>query len=205
NQMLRAQDDVTAPAKQRVAAARVRIDELLQPLERGARAQIMLQVLRYARGCEDSILFHEMLNQPLSTIPTVALETTLGAAGVHFLNWIVPGPFGETANAAERARIADAYDLTGGGYHYGVFAKTSEPARPDPSRVRWQTRLRRTGSGPGVFNDQATGRSVNVQTPATAAMLDTLAASPACVAADPAVQRDVIGLWQMGLMTPLRL
>lgn len=217
NRILRAQDDPTAAPALRLAAARARIDELLGPLERSPRNEIMLQVLGYARGCEDTLLFHEMLNQPLSAIPTAALEAALARDGVHFLNWIAPGPFGATTAADERARIADAFDLTGGGYHYGLFAKTAGMARPDPRQVRWQTCLKRTnpGSGPGAFNDPATGRSVNIAAPATAAMLDMLAGGDQSwekfsgdkfsgLADADSRARDVLALWQMGAMTPLR-
>lgn len=123
--VLRASADPTASPQEQIRAARAQIQTIANVLQRaGGDQRLMTGVLQQVYGANDTIFFHEMLNRSFTSLSTAALEAALGPAGVHFLNWMQPAPFDAKAGPRERAAMADAYALGGGGYFYGVFCKT---------------------------------------------------------------------------------
>jgi 2-polyprenyl-3-methyl-5-hydroxy-6-metoxy-1,4-benzoquinol methylase len=221
---LRLAVDRRAPTAGQVRQARGSLREMENTLARqGGDHRAMLAVLQQAGARSDAILFHELLGEHFGAVSTAALEDALGAAGVHFLNWITPGPQGRPATSRERALMADVLDYAGGGYHYAVFAKSDPSRGPDPRcGALWQSRLVCEGAGsPAVFRDPESGISVNANV-VMAAALDLLAAQPrAWDDLAPAVTRklsvhippvadamktlvdELLLLWQYGLLTPL--
>lgn len=116
-------DNAESPAEQ-VRTARAQIRVIGDTIARQAGDhRLMAGVLQQVSSTQDTIFFHEMLNQSFGTLTTSALEMALGARGVHFLNWMQPAPFEADASPKARAMMADAYSFAGGGYFYGVFQK----------------------------------------------------------------------------------
>jgi SAM-dependent methyltransferase len=116
-------DPGESPAEQvRTARAQIRVIANTIAAQPGDH-RLMGGVLQQVSGTQDTIFFHEMLNQSFGTLTTSALELMLGLHGVHFLNWMQPAPFEEDASPKARAMMADAYTFAGGGYFYGVFQK----------------------------------------------------------------------------------
>lgn len=208
--------DLTAPPAERIRAARRHVESIVE----NGKSDISAQITTHALTCDEPTFFHEMLGPVLAPVSTVALEETLGAAGIHFLNWIFPGPFAQVATPLARAQGADR--MAGGGYHYAVFAKNAGVGGADASwnNVQWQTRLRRAGAsqfGLAVFADPASGQGLEVANSATGRVLDMLAAGPrpwpwvyeemakqpSGTAYATAVKRDFLTLWQQGVVTPL--
>lgn len=117
-------DNAESPAEQ-VRTARAQIRVIANTIARQAGDhRLMSGVLQQVAATQDTVFFHEMLNQSFGTLTTSALELALGARGVHFLNWMQPAPFEDGASPKARAMMADAYAFAGGGYFYGVFQKT---------------------------------------------------------------------------------
>lgn len=221
---LRLAVDRQAPPATQVVQAREYLREMSRVLsQQGGDQRLMQAVLQQAGARSDSILFHELLGEHFDAISTASLETALGADGVHFLNWVTPGPQGRPTTARERALMADAIDYAGGGYRYAVFAKTESARGPDPRRgLVWESPLVREGGGtPAVFRDPSSGLSVNTNV-VTEAALDLLAEGPRgwddlapavarkLAARIPPVkdalvtlERELLLLWQYGLLAPL--
>ena len=225
---LRLAVDPKAPPGVQVQSARRRINDIAESLARqGGDHKTMLSVLQHANARSDSIFFHELLNQSFAAISTAALEDAFSAHGVHFLNWMAPGPLGAIPSARERAIAADVFDFAGGGYHYAVFGKcdATRAANMQAPSLRWQTRMARTTpaatSRPITYRDAALGLSVTANVVVEAA-LDLLAAGPlgwdalsagveGTLAARGLKVRDTLAtlaaelsvLWQHGLVTPL--
>ena len=125
HKVLRASVPPYLPTGEQVRLAKAQIQSILATLGKiGGDQRLMMGMLQQVLGTEETIFFHEMLNQSFGTLSTSALETGLGARGVHFLNWMQPAPFEKDAGARERSMKADAYAFAGGGYYYGVFCKT---------------------------------------------------------------------------------
>lgn len=231
HEMLQAGVDPATPPEVQVREARTRLQNIGGILTRQpGDNKLVLAVLQQIYGRSDSIFFHEMLNQNFTAMFTTALETTLGAAGVHFLNWMMPERIGNLTSARDRAVLADARDLAGGGYHYAAFGKCgeSQAARLHMPTVRWQSEMARTGSDPksglGVYRSAAFGVTATAGNIMVEAMLDRLGEQPAswpslleaaeskragrsmaASGADAmgALEQDFLGLWQHGLVTPL--
>lgn len=208
--------DLSAPPAERIRAARSHIESAV----RDRPGDISERIITHALTCDVPTFFHEMLGPVLAPVSTVTLEETLGAAGIHFLNWVFPGPFAHMAAPAARAQAADR--MPGGGYHYAVFANGTGIGGIDAAwtYVQWQTRLRRAGAsgfGLAIFADPASGQALEIPNSTTAQMLDALAAGPRpwavlldAMAALPsgtayaaAVKKDFLALWQQGAIAPL--
>jgi SAM-dependent methyltransferase len=122
--VLSASADPKAAASDQIRTAKAQIQTMLGTITKaGGDQHLMTAVLQQVLGTEDTIFYHEMLNQSFSALSTSALEAALGARGVHFLNWMQPAPFEKNASPAMKALKADAYAFMGGGYFYGVFCK----------------------------------------------------------------------------------
>ena len=205
-QRIQSVSDRCALPAARVEAAR---DVVRRIAETPGRGGISDQVLGHALSCEEPTFFHEMLGEILAPVTAAGLESALTPSGIHFLNWMMPGPFAHIPDAGARAAAADRMP---GGYHYAVFAKYDAGVAPAWTGVCWQTRLRRAGAG---FRDAATGHGLAIDNSATALALDvlaggprvwaaieeTLAAQPAGTAQIAGVRRDFLSLWQNGLLT----
>ncbi len=228
HQMLSAAVDPTASPDVQVRQARTRLQEIGGILTRQpGDHKVTLAALQQLYARSDSILFHEMLNQNFTAIFTSSLDTTLGARGVHFLNWMMAERLGNIASSRGRATLADAQGLAGGGYYYAAFGKcaASQGANPGVDHVRWQTEIKRIGtdakSGLGVFRDPGLGVTATAGNHMTEAMLEVLVEGPAMWArlleaaeakragrgiapgAAGALEQDFLVLWQHGLVTPL--
>lgn len=126
HKVLQASVQLHDPPDDQVRMAKAQIQSMLATLGKmGGDQRLMTGVLQQVLATEDTIFFHEMLNQSFGTLSTSALETALGARDVHFLNWMQPAPFDKDAGPRERAMKADAYTFGGGGYFYGVFGKAA--------------------------------------------------------------------------------
>jgi len=100
---LRANIDPYESTADQIRTARAYIQVIANTIARqGGDQRLMTAVLQQVYGTDDTIFYHEMLNQSFSALTTSALETALGPRGIHFLNWIRPAPFEE--NASPRAR-----------------------------------------------------------------------------------------------------
>ncbi len=206
-------DRTTAPAEQIKAARRCLQDMAAAP---GQKA-MTTRIITHALAGDETALFHEIMGEVHAHATTTAFEEALAPAGIHFLNWLQPGPF---ASPDPKARAAAADRGSQGGYLYGVFGKY-DPALPaDWSKISWITGLRRAGAsayGIPVFRDTAASGTVEVMNTSTAAALDVLARGPVAwtdiqkaLAAQPAglaylaaVKRDFLTYWQAGQITPL--
>jgi len=122
-QTLRGLMDETAPRDVQIRQARAHIQTMAELFQRHDPRSPMVGLLQQTSGRSDAVLYHEMLGGTFEVMATSALEGVLGKQGVHFLNWMVPGPFGHIADPRDRALTADAFDFAGGGYHYAVFSK----------------------------------------------------------------------------------
>ncbi len=211
------------PADEQVGRARAVLRDMARSLAQQGGERAMLSVLQHAGARADSIFYHELLGEHFHALSTAGLEDALGAHGVHFLNWVWPGPQGRPATARDRAFLADTLDYSGGGYHYTVFAKTDSARGPSPrENVLWESRLVREGrSVPAVFRDPSSGFSVNANVVTTAALemladgprgWDTLAPAvakdmsariPPVTDALETLDEELLLLWQYGLLAPL--
>jgi SAM-dependent methyltransferase len=127
HRVLRSGTDETASPEEQVRAARSRLETIGGTIaEHGGDHRLIASVLHHLSHSPDTVFFHEMLNGRFEPLATSELEAALGARGVHFLNWMNPAPFDPAASPQQRAMIADAYALAGGGYVYGVFRKDLE-------------------------------------------------------------------------------
>jgi hypothetical protein len=221
--MLRLSIDPAASPPAQVQAAKARLHDIARGLARQpGEHKSMLAILDQALARDDRIFFHEMLGHS-TAMSTSSLEEGLGAAGVHFLDWVIPAPIANVASPRDRAVMADATDLAGGGYHYAVFAKSDIVRSPSPraDRVRWHSRLvRADAQTEATFRDTASGLTVKPNV-VTEAALDVLAeracdwrdlylATEQRLAARKKVVRDARGvldqellaLWRHGLLTP---
>lgn len=205
---LRQAVDMTLPPPERIAAARRHIETLRQ----AGAAGIDPRIFEHALTCAPSTFFHEMLGERLAPVTTGELEALLAPAGIHFLNWMMPGDFGSLPAPVDRAAAADR---TPGGYHYALFAKGKGEGGAWP-HVRWHTPLRRAGMarfGLPFFADPRSGQGLTIANAGTAAALDRLAAGSCSwpeieaglgtTGADIAgVKRDFLALWSQGAVTP---
>jgi len=223
--LMRLAVDPHAPAAVQVTQARARLQDMSQTLARQpGDHRTMLGVLQQAQMRSDDVLFHELLNHSFTALSTSSLEAALGADGVHFLNWLIPGDFAATPTPHARALQADTLDLAGGGYHYALFGKCTAEKGADirADNLMWHTRLMRTGARDKdltVFRD--TSQNINVSASAVmASALDALGVAPSRWQTLAAVvtrevgkdgnpspldilQREGLMLWQHGLLTPL--
>ena len=111
--------------QEQIRTAKAHIQTILATLAKaGGDQRLMMAVARQVHDTDETIFYHEMLNQNFAALSTSALETALGKHGVHFLNWMQPAPFEKDASPRARAMTADAYAFAGGGYFYGAFCKT---------------------------------------------------------------------------------
>jgi SAM-dependent methyltransferase len=124
HKVLRASADPNEGASDQIRAAKAQVQTMLATMAKVGGERLMSAVLQQVYATEDTIFYHEMLNQSFAALSTSALETALGARGVHFLNWMQPAPFEKDAPPRMRALMADAYAFARGGYFYGVFCKT---------------------------------------------------------------------------------
>jgi SAM-dependent methyltransferase len=125
HKVLRASADPYEGGQDQIRTAKAQIQSILATLAKiGGEQRLMTAVLQQVYATEDTIFYHEMLNQSFTALSTSALENALGPRGVHFLNWMQPAPFEKDASPRTRALKADAYAFAGGGYFYGVFCKT---------------------------------------------------------------------------------
>ena len=221
-QALRACIDGSRPVGEQVQAARSRLHEIEGWLSRdGGDHAAMRAALRGLARTDDVVFFHEMLNECFTALSSAGLEAELSGSGVHFLNWIKPGPFGELAGAMDRALAADAMSFAGGGYRYGVFAKCdgAEAASARSQDLLWETRLTRIDNDRGepMFCD-GSDDCLRVVNPVTEALLDLLCGEPRRFAelrreverifagrrqestVDEVLNRDLVGLWSRGLV-----
>lgn len=221
-QALRACIDGSRPEGEQVQAARSRLHEIEGWLSRdGGDHAAMRAALRGLARTNDVVFFHEMLNECFTPLSTAGLEAELSSSGVHFLNWIKPGPFGELARAMDRALVADAVSFADGGYRYGVFAKceVAEEVSARSPDLLWETRLTRIDNDRGepVFCD-GSDDCLRVINPVTEALLDLLSSEPYRFAelrtrvaglfagrlqestVDEVLNRDLVGLWSRGLV-----
>lgn len=206
--------DRRAPSSEQLKVAR----RCAQDLARNAgKNPTLARLVEHSLAGDDATFFHEMMGPVLAEVKAAELEKALAPAGIHFLNWLQPGPF-TSADPAARAAAADRF--VQGGYLYGVFGRY-DPAKPaDWSNLSWITGLKRAGvSGYGipVFQDSNTGGRIEVTNSSTAAALDLLARGacpwitiqqelaklPAGLAYLAAVKRDFASYWHQGLLTPL--
>lgn len=213
-QAVQAAVDRRTPSSEQLKAARRCVQEMAQTGKNPALARLVEHSLKG----DDATFFHEMMGPVLAEVRATDLEAALAPAGIHFLNWLQPGPFSSATDPAARAAGADR--VTQGGYHYGVFGRYDAAKPADWTHLSWITGLRRagvTGYGIPVFNDTANGGRVEVANATTAAALDLLArgpspwntiqsaimANPAGAAYLPSVKRDFLSLWASGALTPI--
>ncbi len=122
--ILRSAVDPTLPPPAQIEAARTHIRAMADTISRQSGDQRLMQgLLQQVHNTLDAIFFHEMLNQSFCAPSTASLEHALAPHGVHFVNWMQPAPFPRDLAPMERAAMADAFALSGGGYFYGVFQK----------------------------------------------------------------------------------
>jgi trans-aconitate methyltransferase len=223
--VLRLSVDADAAPAARVKQARACLQDMAQTLsQQPGDHRTMLGVLQQAQMRDDAVLFHELLNHSFAALATSSLEAALGAQGVHFLNWMMPGHFSAVPSPRARALKADAEDMAGGGYHYALFGKCTGEKGFDvcADNVLWHTRLMRTGAREKdltVFRDTAQNVTVNAGA-VMASALDALGVAPsrwqtlAAVVSreigkggDPSplaiLERECLLLWQHGLLTPV--
>jgi SAM-dependent methyltransferase len=125
HKVLRANINPYELPQDQIRTARAQIQTIANTLaKQGGDQRLMTAVLQQVYGSNDTIFYHEMLNQSFGALTTSALETALGPRGVHFLNWMQPAPFEDGVSPRARAQMADAFAFAGGGYFYGVFSKT---------------------------------------------------------------------------------
>ena len=218
---LRACKDESLPVEEQIRAGRARLHEIEGWLSRiGGDHSAMRTALQRIDNSPDVVFFHEMLNERYSALSTAALHAELSDGGVHFLNWVYPGPFGEIARAADRAIAADAWSFGGGGYHCAVFAKCDgvQPASARSADLLWETHLTRieTQSGEATFSD-GSDNYLTIVNPVTEAALELLSLEPRRYAdlcetleqtfagqremgtVDSVLNRNLVALWQQGL------
>lgn len=205
--------DRAAPHGEQVRAARARIHDLAA----AGTGTLLSRMAGHTLGGDETAFFHEMMGEFHSPAKTVDLEMILAPAGIHFLNWLEPGPF-TAADPMGRASAADR--ASQGGYFYGVFGKYDPAKSGDWNGLSWITNMRRagvSGYGVAVFQDASSGKRLEVANSTTAAALDLLARGPCrwedmlkAMAAMPAglaylasVKRDFVSFWHAGALTPL--
>jgi SAM-dependent methyltransferase len=122
--MLRGAVDPSLTPPAQIQAGRARLRMMSDTLARQpGDHRLMNGILAQVHQTPDAIFFHEMLNQSFGALSTAALQAALTPYGVSFVNWMQPAPFPDAMGAQERAALADAFALAGGGYFYGVFRK----------------------------------------------------------------------------------
>lgn len=207
--------DRRAPSSDQLKTARRCVQDMAQ---NAGKSAVLTRLLEHSLKGDDATFFHEMMGPVLAEVKATELEAALSPAGIHFLNWLEPGPFSSITDPAGRAAAADR--ISQGGYRYGVFGRY-DPAKPaDWGHLSWITGLRRAGvSGYGIpiFHDTATGGRIEVANSTTAAALDMLArgpvqwnvilqaimAHPAGATYLPSVKRDFLSFWASGVLTPI--
>lgn len=207
--------DRRTPSSEQLKTARRCVQDMAQKAGKGA---LLARLVEHSAKGDDATFFHEMMGPVLAEVKATELEAALAPAGIHFLNWLEPGPFSGTPAPDARAAAADR--ISQGGYRYGVFGRY-DPSKPaDWAHLSWLTGLRRAGaSGYGIpiFHDPATGGRIEVANSTTAAALDMLArgpspwptiqaaimAHPAGATYLPAVKRDFLTFWASGVLTPI--
>ncbi len=203
--------DLTAPPRARIDAARRHV----AGLARGG-SDVSERILGHALNCDEPTLFHEMLGEILAPVTAMDLERKLAPAGIHFLSWMLPGPYVQLDSPADRAAAADGMP---GGYHYAVFGRMPATGQGAWTNVAWQTRLRRAGATPfglAVFADPVSGLGLEVASSATAALLEALASGPKSwpqllaapavalgTASAASVKKDFLHLWLQGVVAPV--
>ncbi len=207
--------DRRAPSSEQLKTARRCVQEMAR---NAGKSAVLARLVEHSLTGDEATFFHEMMGPVLAQVTATELETALAPAGIHFLNWLQPGPFSGVPDPAARAAAADR--VTQGGYHYGVFGRYDPSGPADWNRLSWITGLRRAGvSGYGIpiFQDTASGGRLEVANSTTAAALDMLAhgplqwnvilqaimAHPAGATYLPSVKRDFLSFWGSGVLTPI--
>ena len=224
---LRAARDPNASPHEAVATARNDLARMRSALtEPGAVA--MLRALDQTVSMDDTILFHEVLNEAFDPCQTSSLQARLAPQGVNFIGYLGVNGLTEAGTSQARSLAADRFDFAEGGYRYAAFMRRpGDGVTPDPrgDGLRWRSRLVRqssTATGEAVFYNADRDLTFTLGLPLLAAFVDALVAGPAswsqalaaarrtlpaarnAAAEEARLVQDFMAIWRYGVVTPLR-
>jgi SAM-dependent methyltransferase len=229
---LRSAGDVSQPIPVQIRQARERLGSIAHGLSALDRNRDLLDVvMQETAALDDTIFFHEVLNETFDALQTTAVADVLREHGVHFLDYTAQSTCSALTSARERTLAADGFDLAGGGYRYAVFGRIPGDASKAGARspvVTWGTRLVRepadqTYTAAAKYKEPVTGAAFDIfQTPTQAALdelaEDSLDFDEMCAGAtgrfadagldfppqaEDHIERDFLELWQHRVVTPL--
>jgi SAM-dependent methyltransferase len=176
----------------------------------------------------ESVLYLEALGGAFSACRTSDLQARLGAHGVQFITYLDAPAVTRADTARARALDADIEDLSGGGYHFGVFMRRGHDGIATDVRataVAWSSGLARSqplAGGGAVFVDAVRDLNFTIRSPLTAAFLEAAIAGAVSwregleaarvqspPGPDPAAEEAVLAadldqLWRLGAVMPKR-
>lgn len=223
--MLRQGLDPAMDERAKVAAMQARAAKIAASIDRSTGFP-MATVAGWVAEIPPLTAYHEGLVSDLRPLRTSALQGALGAQGIDFVTYLEPRLHNVSDNALVRAMAADELDFGWGGYRHAVFMRGPQRrVQPRSDAILWRVApAERTQQADGAATFVAFGGNltVNVAEPLTAAVLDVLGAGPARwsdavaraldrigpladrAAAETMLDNDLVELWRMGLVEPLR-
>jgi SAM-dependent methyltransferase len=157
--LLKALDDPSCPADQRIASARAHISQFLAGIDDShVNAPMLRGILTQMSRTKDSAFFHEVFGRIFDVVETHELAALLRSADLSYLTGMRLEPWAQLPSAPLRVGAASQRDLLRGGYQYAMFGKLP----PDPNRIdvtrpqlRWTLNMQptETETGEHVFSN----------------------------------------------------